>query len=77
MDGGETVSRACTLGEGRLHPAVQTTGAECVSMAALGIRGKGANAAAVPLAHGGTADRAAEGSPPGNGIDHCLSRENG
>ena len=46
-------------------------------MAALGIRGKGANAAAVPLAHGGAADRAAEGSPSGNGIDHCLSRKNG
>ena len=45
-------------------------------MAALGIRGKGANAAAVPLAHGGAADRAAESPPPGNGIDHCLSREN-
>ena len=46
-------------------------------MAALGIRGEGANAAAVPLAHGGAADRAAEGSPSGNGIDHCLSRKNG
>ena len=45
-------------------------------MAALGIRGKGANAAAVPLAHGGAADRAAESPPPGSGIDHCLSREN-
>ena len=46
-------------------------------MAALGIRGKGANAAAVPLAHGGAADRAAESPPPSDGIDHCLSRENG
>ena len=45
-------------------------------MAALGIRGEGANAAAVPLAHGGAADRAAESPPSGNGIDHCLSREN-
>ena len=44
-------------------------------MAALGIRGKDANAAAVPLAHGGAADRAAESPPPGNGIDHCLSRK--
>ena len=46
-------------------------------MAALGIRSEGINAAAVPLAHGGVADRAAEGSPPGNGIDYCLSREIG
>ena len=46
-------------------------------MAALGIRGKGANAAAVPLAHGGAAYRAAESPPSGNGIDHCLSRKNG
>ena len=46
-------------------------------MAALGIRGEDFNAAAVPLAHGGVADRAAEGSPPGNGIDYCLSREIG
>ena len=46
-------------------------------MAALGIRGEDANAEAVPLAHGGAADRAAEGPPPGNGIDHCLSRGNG
>ncbi|MFR5762777.1 MAG: hypothetical protein ACLUFI_15410 [Oscillospiraceae bacterium] len=45
-------------------------------VAALGIRGEGANAAAVPLAHGGAADRAAESPPSGNGIDHCLSREN-
>ena len=46
-------------------------------MAALGIRGEDANAAAVPLAHGGAADRAAESPPTGDGIDHSLSRENG
>ena len=37
---------------GRLHPAVQATGTGRIPVAALGIRGKGANAAAVPLAHG-------------------------
>ena len=45
-------------------------------MATLGIRGKDANAAAIPLAHGGAANRAAEGSPPSDGIDRCLNREN-
>ena len=40
------------LGKGRLHPAVQATGTGRVPMAALGIRGEDANAAAVPLAHG-------------------------
>ena len=44
-------------------------------MAALRIRGEDANAAAVPLAHGGTANRAAESPPTGDGIDHSLSKE--
>ena len=44
-------------------------------MAALGIRGKGANAAAVPLAHGGTANRTAESPPSGDRIEHSLSKE--
>jgi len=44
-------------------------------MAALGIRGKGANAAAVPLAHGGAANRAAESPPSGDGIGHYMSEE--
>ena len=63
------------LGKRWLHPAVQATGAGRVSMAALRIRGEDANAAAVPLAHGGTANRAAESPPTGDGIDHSLSKE--
>ena len=44
-------------------------------MAALGIRGKDANAAAVPLAHGGTENRTAEGASSGNRIDRALRQE--
>ena len=44
-------------------------------MAVLGIRGKGANAAAVPLAHGGTANRTAESPPSGDRIER-LQQEN-
>ena len=29
------------------------------------------------MAYGGTANRAAESPPTGDGIDHCLSGENG
>ena len=63
------------LGKGRLHPAVQATGTGRIPVAALGIRGKDANAAAVPLAHGGTANRAAESPPTGDRIERSLSRE--
>ena len=44
-------------------------------MAALGIRGEDANAAAVPLTHGGTANRAAESPPSGDRIERSLSKE--
>ena len=40
-------------------------------MVALGIRGKDANAVAVPLAHGWDVNRAAESPPPSAGIDRC------
>jgi len=44
-------------------------------MAALRIRGEDFNTAAVPLAHGGTANRTAESPPPGDRIEHSLSKE--
>ena len=34
------------------------------------------NAAAVPLAHGGAANRTAESPPPSDGIDCCLNKQN-
>ena len=46
-----------------------------VPMAALGIRGEDFNAAAVPLAHGGAANRTAESPPSGDRIERSLSRE--
>ena len=63
------------LGKRWLHPAVQATGAGRIPVAALGIRGKDANAAAVPLAHGGTENRTAEGASSGNRIDRALRQE--
>ena len=44
-------------------------------MAALRIRGEDANAAAVPLAHGGAANRTAESPPSGDRIERSLSKE--
>ena len=44
-------------------------------MAALRIRGEDFNTAAVPLAHGGTANRTAESPPSGDRIEHSLSKE--
>ena len=44
-------------------------------MAALRIRGEDFNAAAVPLAHGGIANRTTESPPSGDRIEHSLSKE--
>ena len=63
------------LGKRWLHPAVQATGAGRIPVAALGIRGEDANTATVPLAHGGTANRAAESTPTGDRIERSLSKE--
>ena len=64
------------LGKEWLHPALQTAGTGRVLVTTLWIRGEDANLAAVPLAHGGAANRTAEGSPLSDVIDRCMNKEN-
>ena len=53
----------------------KTSGTGCVPVATERIRSAFTDAAAIPLAHGRTEDRAAKGAPSDNGISCALRQE--